>query len=60
MKFTQFLILSAVACLTSIAVLLGVPQAQEKSLPPRQNPSILFPDYSPFEQGAGETPKYFP
>ena len=59
MKFTQFLILSAVACLTSIAVLLGVPQAQEKILPLDKilNP---LPDYSPFEQGAGETPKYFP
>ena len=59
MKFTQFLILSAVVCLTSVAVLLGVPHAQEKILPLDKilNP---LPDYSPFEQGAGETPKYFP
>src|SRR5258707_3221713 len=59
MRYKQFLILSMVACLTSIAVLAGVPQAQEKILPLDKilNP---LPDYSPFEQGAGETPKYFP
>ena len=59
MRFKQLLILSAVVCLTFLAALLGVPQAQEKVLPLDKilNP---LPDYSPFEQGAGETPKYFP
>ena len=59
MKFRQFLILSAVVCFASLAVMLGVPQAQEKVLPLDKilNP---LPDYSPFEQSAGETPKYFP
>jgi len=55
MKFRQFLILSAVVCFASLAVMLGVPQAQEKVLPLDKilNP---LPDYSPFEQSAGETP----
>jgi len=60
MRYKQFLILSMVACLTSIAVLAGVPQAQEKILPLDKilNP---LPDYKPFRTGApAETPKYFP
>src|SRR5262245_40364727 len=59
MKFRRFLILWAVICFASVTMLLDLPQAQDKVLPLEKilNP---LPDYSPFEQGAGETPKYFP